>query len=526
MIKMNNKGFAVSTILYGILSLTILILLLIFGVMKSNKDMNAGLVESLTDSMNKCAVLEIKLENCYLNGVDTCQTEKNAYEQCIPNKNDISGEESLGPINRTKLKDKILSDNTAYADNVSSIYVSSSTGIDFSAISNDTNGKGLYYTATNTEGNQPTYYFRGAVTNNIVQFGQDLTNASCMYNGQKVYRLGRATDGSSPEIREEEIYYETSCGVEGANLYELCYNEWCSIVENDGWYIGEILDSGEYYTKAELIPGAKASWEGTPLYWKIVRINEDGSIRLIYNGTSATATGTSSVLSGTTAYAPATTAMNAYVGYMYGSTNFGITYADTHANTNFSKIKTVLDNWYFSNLETKYEKYIADSGFCNDRSLYSGTGIYNATTVYKGHNRIYTIDKPQFACPNPENDLFTLDESGKGNEALSRPVGLLTADEAMYAGAIYNSANSTYYLYNGVNYWTMTPQRYYSSSIRVFNMGSTGRIYYTNAGTSSSMYARPVINLKEDVLLTDELPSGCTEQIGTASCPYVVDTTV
>ena len=50
------------------------------------------------------------------------------------------------------------------------------------------------------------------------------------------------------------------------------------------------------------------------------------------------------------------------------------------------------------------------------------------------------------------------------------------------------------------------------------------------AGSASSSilkdytYARPVINLNEDVVLTDDLPRGCTEQIGTAKCPYVVDT--
>ena len=71
--KLNNKGFAVSTILYGALALIILILMIIFGVMKTNKDMNEDLVESLTETMNSCVAYEVKVENCYL------ENENNTY---------------------------------------------------------------------------------------------------------------------------------------------------------------------------------------------------------------------------------------------------------------------------------------------------------------------------------------------------------------------------------------------------------------------------------------------------------------
>ena len=75
-------------------------------------------------------------------------------------------------------------------------------------------------------------------------------------------------------------------------------------------------------------------------YWRIVRINGDGTVRVIYDGTSAHANGENSAdrQIGMNAF-NSNKNDNAYVGYMYGKTGAS-TYADTHANTNDSTIKT------------------------------------------------------------------------------------------------------------------------------------------------------------------------------------------
>ena len=83
MIKLNNKGFAVSTILYGVLSLIIIILMLIFAIMKSSKDMNQELIKSVEEKLNKCVLDEVKLENCYYNG-SSCNASE--YNSCIGKK--------------------------------------------------------------------------------------------------------------------------------------------------------------------------------------------------------------------------------------------------------------------------------------------------------------------------------------------------------------------------------------------------------------------------------------------------------
>ena len=81
------------------------------------------------------------------------------------------------------------------------------------------------------------------------------------------------------------------------------------------------------------------------LYWRIIRTNSDGSVRLLYHGTSTTAT---DAYIGKSAFN--SDGDIAYVSYMYGSTG---SIANARENTNNSTIKTTIDNWYASNLEAK-----------------------------------------------------------------------------------------------------------------------------------------------------------------------------
>ena len=64
----------------------------------------------------------------------------------------------------------VLKDN-AVMDNIASTYVTSPTGINLGEISSDTNGKGVYTLASTATDANPVYYYRGAVTNNNVEFG-------------------------------------------------------------------------------------------------------------------------------------------------------------------------------------------------------------------------------------------------------------------------------------------------------------------------------------------------------------------
>ena len=248
-------------------------------------------------------------------------------------------------------------------------------------------------------------------------------------------------------------------------------------------------------------------------YWRIIRYNGDGTVRVIYDGTSAHANGESSSdrQIGTTAFNSSYND-NAYVGYMYGKAGAS-TYAETHANTNNSTIKTYLDTWYENNIKgTTNEQYVKDNLFCNDRSFAkdnSGTGVGTSETHYrlysfvnKGNNKMMLI------CPQ-NNDAFTVNDTNKGNGVLTYGIGLVTIDEVVLAGG-WGSSNSKYYLYSGEYYFTMSPISFRGS-------GAAGNVVLVNGnvtgigGVNNSAGARPVLNLSSDVLKNGN---------GTASDPY------
>ena len=254
-------------------------------------------------------------------------------------------------------------------------------------------------------------------------------------------------------------------------------------------------------------------------YWRIVRINGDSTVRVIYEGTSAHANGESSDdrQIGTSAFNSSYND-NAYVGYMYGTTGAS-TYAAAHANTNDSTIKAYIDNWYKTNiLGTANEQYLADNIFCNDRSISSNkpssSGYGTNGTAYRwyygpwesgGYN-----SNMKLTCPQ-QNDAFTVSDITNGNGALTYPIGLLSIDEIVLAGG-WSTNNSGYYLYSGQVLWTSSPSFTNNGGIAVV------RFIFSNGNADNDRYPldnhfgiRPVFNLKPEALKYGD---------GTANNPY------
>ena len=255
-------------------------------------------------------------------------------------------------------------------------------------------------------------------------------------------------------------------------------------------------------------------------YWRIIRINGNGSIRMIYDGTVAHDNGEASEDReyGTSQFNPNYN-NNMYVGYMYTSGN-------AHGLGTSSTIKTANDNFYTSKLAS-YASYIdTSSGFCGDRSTLnnqSGVGTGTVSTYYKGYLRVST-NTPSLKCEN-SSDYYTVSSASSGNKALTYPIGLITADEVLLAGSsggvfdgAYNYQKSTpnAYLTIGQYFWTMTPAGYYnpfgSTNWRshVFGVHTSGLIDdYDTDGTAG---LRPVINLKSTLKFTGD---------GTKNNPYI-----
>ena len=251
------------------------------------------------------------------------------------------------------------------------------------------------------------------------------------------------------------------------------------------------------------------------LYWRIIRTNSEGSIRLLYHGTSTTAT---DAYIGTSAFNRSYNDI-AYVSYMFGSTG---SISNARENTDNSTIKTTIDNWYTSNLEAKgYTKYLSRTAvYCNDRT----STISGGWTYFGANTRLDTNKTPTYDCTTTE-DKFTVDNS-TGNGKLTYPIALMTADEISYAGGVFVKNAETWYYLNSANgsstgsthWWLLSPSHWdgvNASVVRVYGLGVPG--YLGNQDVYNANGVRPAISLKSCTLYSTGN--------GSASDPYTIKET-
>ena len=213
----------------------------------------------------------------------------------------------------------------------------------------------------------------------------------------------------------------------------------------------------------------KIASSGDDIYWRIIRINGDGSIRMIYSGVTPPTESTKVIKTTDTSLGniPFNQNYNSaeYVGYMY-------TIGEQHGTSKSSDIKTYLDNWYANYTDlNKTGTKITDQIYCNDRTASTSNVSYstaNYTTLtswnskgtlyfYGANGRINKDNNPMLTCA-VDSDRFTVNKiNGKGNSALTYPIGLITIDEVEMAGNNFNESVKSHYLYTGAHYWTGTP---------------------------------------------------------------------
>ena len=377
-------------------------------------------------------------------------------------------EESTG---KPEIYEKLLADNPTIK-----------TRTDFSTTFTETNVNTLYKAKEN---NTDVYYFAGDARNNWVKFGT--------WQEDKSIVVGYLDDVSNGNIAKE-------------------FNN-----------ISECNSDGKYGNCEEIVISKK----GDPMYWRVIRTNEDGSIRLLYSGTSPeTQTG----FIGTSAINNEQVVDPLYLGYMYGTSG---SLENNRTNENSSTLKTYIDTWYKSNL-VNYTKYLSTTAvYCNDRTLSVSYPNYviGEWMGFAGYDRLKTNKAPSYNCAKTE-DKFTTDSS-VGNGKLTYPIALMTADEVAYAGGVFytESKYPFYWVYNNADnisitnsiiWWTMTPN---SGSPNLstgggswFGVNTTkpGRI--GNPGRIDPLAVRPVISLKADMVYK----SGD----GSAEAPYEIEETL
>ncbi len=273
-------------------------------------------------------------------------------------------------------------------------------------------------------------------------------------------------------------------------------------------------------------------------YWRIIRTNEDDSVRMLYSGTSHD---TTEGFIGTSAF---NSAQNdpMYVGYMYGTSG---TLSGNRNNTNDSTIKTYIDTWYENNLLNDYDKYISKTAiYCNDRSINSTYSTSSRVSVYYGaYIRLINNKTPSYKCGADNNsglfestqalaDKFSVDTSSGGNGQLKYSIALMTADEIAFAGGVASTSlmKVWYYLNSSgnlirdgiIDFWLLSPYGWYSQyaggTAYTYNFAvSDGRSpgHPEESTVLGKEWVCPVISLSSCV----KVKSG----FGTPDSPYEID---
>ena len=370
---------------------------------------------------------------------------------------------------------------------------SSITELDESEFANVTTAsdKGVYKKADDLG---TSYYYRGAVNNNWVRFGKEPNK--CMYNNSEV--LYAEIVGDDLNIRKVK------------NQEECLSTNICTANEMYGVGINENLCQAAGGTPLT----EKATFTTADMYWRIIRINGDGSIRMIYTGTTAPTSATATVMTGLGTQISTSTFNDSmdkaeYVGYQYidgqqhgygkcDGTNASCT---VNGNTVYNSIiKQQIDKWYAGTTLKDNSLVSQDQIFCNDRSASSTqTAAWTSTGAdydYGATDRLHTNKIPILTCPTA-SDKFTVNTSN-GNGALTYPVGLITADEVAMAGGQQNSDNSSYYLYTNESYWLGSPFSFSFAS--EFTVNLFGNLASNEVVHASG--ARPVVSLSSKAKLS------------------------
>ena len=255
----------------------------------------------------------------------------------------------------------------------------------------------------------------------------------------------------------------------------------------------------------------KIASSGDDIYWRIIRINGDGSIRMIYSGVTPPTESTKVIKTTDTSLgnSPFNQKYNSaeYVGYMYEI-------GKQHGTSQSSDIKTYLDNWYANYTDlNKTGTKITDQIYCNDRTASTSDVAYSTTNYttltswnstgtnyyYGANGRVWNNPvSPDYKCP-VASDKFTT-TTAKGNGKLSYPVGLISVDEITFAGLPAGRANNSFYLYTRDYYWAGSPYDFFGSSSIEFRVGGGGDL-----GSNDVYYVRgvrPVVSLSSKVKLS------------------------
>ena len=424
------------------------------------------------------------------------------------NKTDEDGNSLIGAefsLNKGESLYQIM-DSEAVIDNVSSQYVASSDGIDFSDPPSDTNGKGVYTLSNTVNTSYPIHYYRGDIANNHVKFA-----GFC-------WKIVRTTDTGGVKLIYDGIPNNGICNNTGiASLIATDkFNENASSPGNAGYMYGEHYSSSdkELASIGSAVYGNDVHWDGSKYIlvdtiessdWNI----DQDKIAQKYHYTCFSMDNSCSSVY----YIHSFDEVELSYLTLEEGKNIEDAKEEMFTNITDSNIKQIIDNWYKDNL-LSYANYLEDTVWCSNRNFYLG-GLKSKDEMlldrsyFDSYKNNVDQSTPTLTCSI--NDSFTVD-SKNGNGNLTYPIALLTADEVTLAGHGYYSGTMNSYLSVG-QYWFLMSPYSFNSPANVFGINSDGNLadyYYVG----DSFGIRPSISLSSNVYIE----SGD----GTSIDPYIV----
>ena len=312
---------------------------------------------------------------------------------------------------------------TILANNGGKTAIEAKTSPSFANI--ETGNAGMY---SYTEGTGKTYYYRGAVDNNWVKYGK-------FKEDQIVYR------GFYDENSTDEVWFDGK---------KINYIDYLTLAEcQTGVDSGMHRSSYNYKCKA-----VTYAHKGDDMYWRIIRVDKDNKIKMIYAGSKAPSESTKVAITGANTNMGFTAYNNdynhaEYVGFQY-------TVGSQRGTTTNSTIKTYLDNWYttYFNENIGTPRFIKTT-FCNDRNTSSTWASTVDGLTYDPYTRL------SVETPTPTFECNTAD-------VVTNNLGLITADEIVLAGGKLYENNSTFYLNNNMAYWAGSSYEFSDNGSNVF----------------------------------------------------------
>ena len=233
--------------------------------------------------------------------------------------------------------------------------------------------------------------------------------------------------------------------------------------DKSGLYKSTATNTGEatYYFRGN-VTNNYVSFAG--FTWRIVRVNEDGTIRIVMQD------GINS---------------NAQYKFNLDSNNYTYMYY-----TNNSNAKTQLESWYQTNIGSK-----------SDLAKNVASGAYYCEQAKAKYSDSYTSGNATMTTYSKYTPDFKCSSDGNNKGVVNASVGLLSYDEVVYAGGYYGQNNNNYYLYNGYGFWTMSPAGCSGSTPNIWDTNAVGIINSNFAPFTRSI--QPVLNLTTNTQISD-----------------------